>query len=431
MKKVVVIALFLLVPLTGEASLIDNLRNAISDTTSKIEQLEQEIDEYGKQLDETKKEAQTLEGAIKTLDITSRKLQTDISVTQNKISSAALTIDKLNLEINDKEENISLNKEALGRALYKLDQAENEPLVVALLRHDRLSEFWSDLNILKQFQLAMREDVQVLLGTKRELAAAVVEREGVKTDLIQYNGELKGQKQVVEITKNEKDDLLTETRSKESEYQRLLSEKLEQRAEFERELQAYEAELQVAIDPDSLPEEGQTIFRWPVEPPIRITQLFGHTHFAEQNPSVYGGRTYHPGVDFGTPVGTVIRAPLTGTVWKTGNTDAIRGCYSWGKWVLIRHNNGVSTLYAHMSLISVVEGQDLKTGELVGYTGNTGYSTGPHLHFSTYATKGVKIVPFEEIRATTRCAGAVTPAAAGNAYLDPMVYLPDNYTLDL
>jgi murein DD-endopeptidase MepM/ murein hydrolase activator NlpD len=123
-------------------------------------------------------------------------------------------------------------------------------------------------------------------------------------------------------------------------------------------------------------------------------------------------------------VGTQILAPLAGVVRATGNTDAVRGCYSWGKWTLIDHANGLATLYAHQSVISVNPGQSVSTGQVIGYTGNTGYTTGPHLHFTVYAKAGVTIRDFGEIKAATNCAGAKTPTAATAAYIDPMLYLP-------
>jgi murein DD-endopeptidase MepM/ murein hydrolase activator NlpD len=117
-------------------------------------------------------------------------------------------------------------------------------------------------------------------------------------------------------------------------------------------------------------------------------------------------------------------APLSGTVRATGNTDAVPGCYSWGKWTLIDHANGLSTLYAHQSAINVSPGQGVSTGEVIGYVGSTGFSTGPHLHFTVYAKEGVSVRKFNEIKTVTSCGPASTPVAAVDAYIDPMLYLP-------
>ncbi len=126
----------------------------------------------------------------------------------------------------------------------------------------------------------------------------------------------------------------------------------------------------------------------------------------------------------GAPVGTKISAPLSGTVRMTGNTDAVPGCYSWGKWVLIDHPNGLSTMFAHLSQHAVSPGQKISTGDLVGYVGNTGYSTGPHLHHTLYVTAGVQVKKFNEFKSVTGCGAALSPFAAVEAYLDPLDYLP-------
>ena len=78
-----------------------------------------------------------------------------------------------------------------------------------------------------------------------------------------------------------------------------------------------------------------------------------------------------------------MQAALSGTVVGSGNMDTAGGgrCRAYGKWVMIKHANGLSTLYAHLSLIAVTTGQELLTGQVLGYSGNTGATTGPHLHF--------------------------------------------------
>ena len=115
-----------------------------------------------------------------------------------------------------------------------------------------------------------------------------------------------------------------------------------------------------------------------------------------------------------------MKASLIGIVEGVGNTDEINGCYSYGKWVLIRHNNGLSTLYAHLSKINVSTGQQVETGQLIGYSGDTGIVDGPHLHFTVYATQGVKITKFTN---SINCKSNTIPTADTNAYLNPLSYL--------
>jgi hypothetical protein len=91
---------------------------------------------------------------------------------------------------------------------------------------------------------------------------------------------------------------------------------------------------------------------------------------------------YHTGLDFAAPIGTPVRAALAGTVTHAGFGGAAG---SWaGDYVTIKHGDGTSTLYGHLSAVYVAEGDSVMTGERIGAIGVTGRSFGPHLHFETY-----------------------------------------------
>lgn len=90
----------------------------------------------------------------------------------------------------------------------------------------------------------------------------------------------------------------------------------------------------------------------------------------------WGGSDFHPGIDIANDVGTPIVATADGMVvtagWNSGG---------YGNMVDIDHGNGYSTRYGHMSQVIVGAGQTVKRGQIIGYMGNTGYSTGPHCHY--------------------------------------------------
>ena len=101
---------------------------------------------------------------------------------------------------------------------------------------------------------------------------------------------------------------------------------------------------------------------------------------------IYKVRKFHHGLDFTAPTGTEIYATGSGTVKMPK-----RG-YGYGKHVVIDHGYGYQTLYAHMSKFAVKPGQKVKRGDVIGYVGNTGSSTGPHLHYEVIKN-GNKINP--------------------------------------
>jgi LysM repeat protein len=90
------------------------------------------------------------------------------------------------------------------------------------------------------------------------------------------------------------------------------------------------------------------------------------------------------GVDFGAPTGTSVLASATGNV-IVSRVDGWNGGY--GKYVIIAHANGTQTVYAHLNALNVSVGDEVSQGELIGYVGSTGNSTGPHLHFEIRGAK--------------------------------------------
>ena len=112
---------------------------------------------------------------------------------------------------------------------------------------------------------------------------------------------------------------------------------------------------------------------WPVVRITPVTQGFG------ENAQAYArfGLAGHNGLDFGVPIGTLVRAAADGVVMRV-EEDAIDG---YGRHVRLKHEDGSVTIYAHLELPAVKTGQAVLAGEEVGRSGNSGFSTGPHLHF--------------------------------------------------
>lgn len=113
------------------------------------------------------------------------------------------------------------------------------------------------------------------------------------------------------------------------------------------------------------------LFKWPARGVITSWYSWRRDPFSGRN-------SFHNGIDIGVPLGTPVAAAMEGTVAETGYSSIM------GKYVTMRHPGGWKTLYAHMSSVSVQSGQYVSQGKRLGLSGNTGYSTGPHLHFTVY-----------------------------------------------
>jgi murein DD-endopeptidase MepM/ murein hydrolase activator NlpD len=433
-KRESIVALFflLLAPIILVAASPSDLERQIEGVRREREILIEEQRKLQAELEVVNREGQTLGTAVKSLDATRRKLAADISVTQSKINSTDLTIQSLENTVSKKEQQIMTHRQALANTLSALHEYDSRPLILSLLASAQLSDLWRDRSQLEGLNNRLEEEIDTLRETRKVLNQEKAEKEKVKEEQLSLKGQLSGQKSVVEENKKAKERLLAETKSKEAEYQKLLAENIANQKQFEEDLFRLESELRITLDPSLIPEPRPGLLSWPLANVV-VTQKFGNTAFARSG--AYNGRG-HNGIDFRASMGTAVKTVLSGTIEGMGNTDEMNAqlrrerkpiCGSYGRWILIRHNNGLTSVYAHLSASIVRVGQEVKTGEVIGYSGGqpgvngSGYSTGPHLHLGLFASQGVEIRQFTT---SVNCKHTTVPIADLRAYLDPLAYLP-------
>ncbi|MGL5206347.1 MAG: peptidoglycan DD-metalloendopeptidase family protein [Acidaminococcaceae bacterium] len=120
---------------------------------------------------------------------------------------------------------------------------------------------------------------------------------------------------------------------------------------------------------EQLEQKSVTPNLWPTDSG-EISSRYGYRY----DPFGYGG-DYHPGIDIAANYGDPVYASAAGDIEQAGWNGG------YGRYVRISHGNGYETAYAHMSAIAVNSGEGVKKGDIIGYVGSSGYSTGPHLHF--------------------------------------------------
>ena len=401
------------------AATIDELNKNIEDRKSQIKKVQEEIEKYQKEIENTGKETVTLKTKIKNLEATGKKLAADIKLTQNQIQSVKLNIEKLNLQIGLKAEGITEKKNSLGEFVRAINEAESASVLEVLLAEDAFSDFFSNIDRMDTFQKEIKSNLAGLKDDKLDLEEKKKEREVYKKNTEKLNGQFVDQKELVDMNKSKTNKFLGETKNKEANYKKLLADRIAKQKSFEDEIKEFEDQIRLEIDKTALPKTGAGILKWPLSF-IKITQYFGNTAFATANPTVYNGGG-HNGVDFKATIGTPVMASKEGVVAGVGNTDQSCQGVSYGKWVLIKHANNLSTLYAHLSIIKVSGGQQVETGQLVGYSGDTGYATGPHLHYGVFASEGVEIKSYRSKICGTNM---ILPVKTkNNAYLNPLSYL--------
>lgn len=140
---------------------------------------------------------------------------------------------------------------------------------------------------------------------------------------------------------------------------------------------------------------------WPIEG--RVTSSFG-----EREDPLNGEGAFHPGIDISAPWGTPVRAAGDGVV-----SGASMGS-GYGREVVLNHGHDLNTVYAHLSSVAVMPGQHVTCGQIIGYVGQTGRSTGPHLHYEV-RVHNVPVNPHKYLRVTYEQAALEGQLGSSNA----------------
>lgn len=413
------------------AQSIDDLKNQIEARNDEIKKLEEEAAEFRKEVETRQEQGKTLKNEVTRLDRTVAKLRSDIALTGKKIQKTELEIEKLSLEIRQREFEIKKLRGGLAALIQDFFEKKQEPILFAFFRYSFLSDFFQDVDHMAMVEGRMVSSLDILHKLRQELAENKKTEETKKADLADLQSSFRGQNKVQQALRIEKNELLAVTKNQEKAYAKLLTDSERKRELLEGEIRELEEKIRVTIDPASLPAKGSGALGYPIEnmrlascftnnrsnEKYCITQFFGYTSFAAVGG--YGGKG-HNGIDIRAESGTHVYSSSDGTITATGDTDIACRRASYGKWILIRHPNNLSTLYAHLSAIGVSTGQEIKRGERVGFSGSSGYATGPHLHFGVFATQAVRV---ETLRTRTCGRNIIVPISSINGYLNPIDYL--------
>ena len=408
-------------PVAVFADTAADIQKQIDDHNAQISQLDKDIAQYQTQLTATSKKKQSLQNELDQLNLTIKKTTAQISVLQNQISATELRIQQLAGNIQTAQTSIDANSAGLAESIRALAEESSRPIALELFSDGALSSIWTDIGATQDLQTAVQDHIHDLSAAKQTYTDAKTETEAKQAELVKQRLALQTQQGSLNAQKKAQNTLLAQTKSQESNYQKIIAQKKAQEAQFEQALSDLKAQYQKALNPSAIPPAGKGVLAWPVDG-FTISQYFGDTPFAATG--AYNGKG-HNGIDLAVPIGTPVHAALAGVVLATGNTD-VGNCYSFGKWVFIKHANGLGTIYAHLSEIDVSAGQTVTTGQLLGYSGETGYATGPHLHFGVYVSSATDIIKLGQATKTqTPCANVTMPVPTSlSAYLNPLNYLP-------
>lgn len=396
----------------------DQLQQKINERTELIKKLDGEIKVYADLADKSSKEAQTLNNYIKTLDNQVKSISLDVKKSQSSIDKTSFEITKLSNAIVGNEEKIARLRGGIQESIVNQYKLDGVSIIENFLADKDILASMKEIEILKHIQENIQNSINEIFEVKKGLEINKSEEQIKKEDLEKEKQKLKIKQSSLSIVKDVQAKELILTKNQESNFKKILADRKKQKEAFEKEMFDYEKQLKYVLDPSSIPKSGSSALGWPVES-IRITQFFGSG--AGVNKRLYASGT-HNGVDFAAKIGTPVLAMGNGVIAAQGDTDQQCRGVSFGKWILIKYGNGLASTYGHLSQQNMTVGAAVKAGDVVGFSGNTGYSTGPHLHVSMYPADAVNAIS----RPSASCPGInlTMPVSAVSAYLDPLAYMP-------
>ncbi len=392
------------------------IEKELEDKQEKMQDLEEKRNSYSTIVDVKQRQAEIYDAQKKSLVSQIGTLQQEMTKNQEEITVVERERDILVQDIERKQAIIVVQKEVLVTLVRKYYDQKQSGMILDLANTSSKNSFLASQDRTFQLQEKVQSILSEIMNAKESLERNKIEIEQKQNDLVNLRTRLEKQGEYLEVVTLQKEALLTKTLTEKGQYAWRLDKVEEEIQKIAQEIASIEASKVSRLDLSTLPPAKKGLIAYPVGSPFIITQSYGMTNFAKSGAYGYGenGKPIpHNGVDFGAPVGTPIYAVADGMVIADGDS----GRYAYGKWIALHHSidgKEFITLYGHLNKKSVKKGESVKEGDRIGDMGNTGYSTGPHLHFGVYSASSFEIVN------STKVSGVKIPTGA---HVDPMRYL--------
>lgn len=365
---------------------ISSLKQEIEEKQSNIDHINSRINSYKEKIAEKQAESVSLNGELELLENRIMKTQLDILAAEEEIDSVNAEIRLIDAQISLLEIQLNKDRELLIDIIQKIQVHDNSLDIQLLFGSDSFSELFDQLQQLENVNDDLTKTLNRAKETQEELVNNRTSQEGKKTRLTDLRKNLERSKQLSQEEKVAKETILLETQQSEAQFSALLYALRQEQAYIDSQIAALQGEIEQKLSANDALGDS-TVMSWPASPDYKGISAYFH------DPTYpYRHLFEHSGIDLPEPVGTPLRAAAPGYVaWtRTGR--------SYGNYIMIIHTNGLATLYAHLSKISVAPDQFVSRGEVIGATGGaagapgSGLSTGPHLHFEV-RKNGIPVDP--------------------------------------
>ena len=357
---------------------------------------DKKITEKQSNLEDVKEEKSETQQQVNDLSSKISEYQSQIDELDSKIGDLNSKIEEAQNQLQQKQEDYEKNKKLAEERLVVMQEEGDTSYLDFILKSSSLTDMISNFYLSSEVANADIELINKIDNEKKEVEKAKTELEDSKRDLDTSKAEKQGVSTQLQATKNEKSAQVAKLSDDQKQIEEELDELQEANKQIQKEINANVAKYQAQIaalnkknnsssknnssnnsgnsgNSGNYNGGGSGVLARPVASGSITAGMY------------YPSGSYHGAIDYGVPAGTPVYAAADGVVIKTANLTT-----SYGTYVVIQHANGLQTWYAHgtSGSICVSEGQTVSRGQQIMKSGNSGHSTGAHLHFE------VRVAPY-------------------------------------
>ena len=336
----------------ADASELEDLQKELEALQKQMEDLLRKLTTSSVQEKQVLADLASIEAQLDRTQTQLSKLENDLAYLEGQIRIAAADLEVAEVELTKRQDYLSRRV----RAIY---ESGTVGYVEVLLGSTSFSDFLNRWELLRQLVAQDNQLFEQVKQERAEVAARKVDLETKRRQALSLRDQATVRQASYAYQQGVKEQYLAKVREDRDLYEKAIN-------ELEAVSQQLEDEIR-QLAPWGIRPTGKLL--WPTTS-TRITSYYGNRF----HPIL---KTYrlHTGIDIGAPSGTRIFAAEWGIVRTAGGLSA------YGLTVMVDHGGGLWTLYAHMSKLAVKVGETVARGQIIGYVGSTGWSTGPHLHF--------------------------------------------------
>lgn len=371
---------------------IEVLNQKIQAQKKQLEILEEKQKTYASLIAEKQKEKNSLAQQLSLLDDSAEKLSLDIEKVTLEIDRNNLEGRKLQLDLENTDRSINQEKDHLAKLIRLMHKQDQASTLEILLLNNSLTEFLNQVKYLENTSEEINKSLGTLKENKNKLEInkqALIDK---KKELEILQDELKEKNTRLLAEKENKEFILSQTKSSERAYQNLLAQAKREQDQAAAEILSLEKTVRDRLaqgQKDKL-DNSDSSMAWPVTKNY-VTATFHDPDYPFRK--LIGE---HSGIDIRAGQGSLLKAAASGYVARV-KFDGSRS-YSY---IMIIHNDGLSTVYGHVSAVNVVADQYVEKGQIIGRSGGMpgtvgagGFTSGPHLHFEV-RKNGLPVNPLE------------------------------------